>query len=240
MMRYPITVAVCITLIALVVWAGWRLSTRGSERTLRLPLCVTCIFAWLAVQAWLLWPGVFDPTWSWPLHICDLAAIIAPLALLTRARLLRTALYFWGIGLTTQGFMTPVIDVGRESIAYWLFWANHTVVVGLAVYDLVVGGYRPRFGDVMAAIGLTGFWVAVVLPLNLTYGWNYGFLNDAALPTRSVLDLMPRWPLRLLAMEGLTIAGFVILWLVWPLGRVVMGHARHRGHDKTRSSCGAG
>jgi len=231
MFRYPFTVAVCFVLIALVVWAGRSLAGRRREFALRMPLCLAAIGVWLGIQAWSFWPSVYDPTWSWPLHICDLAAIIAPLALLTRWRLLRTALYFWGIGLTTQGFFTPVITVGPESIMYWLFWANHTIVVGLAVYDLVVGGYRPRFSDVLAGVGLTGLWVAVVLPIDLAWGWNYGFLNDVDLPTGSLLDAMPPWPLRILVMEGLTILGFLVLWAVWPAARVLGRAIRRRDHD---------
>jgi uncharacterized membrane protein YwaF len=129
-------------------------------------------------------------------------------------------LYFWGIALTTQGFFTLVLTTGPDTMHYWLFWANHTIVVGLAVYEVAVLGYRPRLGDVGAAIGFTALWVAMVLPLNMHYGWNYGYLNEVRLGTQSLLDGLGDWPLRLVWMELLVIAGFVVVWALRGLLRM--------------------
>src|SRR5580704_2521194 len=58
-------------------------------------------FGWLGlsgasfVQAVTLWPSRFDHWSSLPLHVCDLAMFVAPLALLLGWRGLRAIGYFW-------------------------------------------------------------------------------------------------------------------------------------------------
>jgi uncharacterized membrane protein YwaF len=84
MARYPVTVAACFALIVLVAWAGRALRARDKEHRLRLMLGGAVLGVWLAIQGWYLWPANFDPAVSWPLHVCDIAALVGPLALLTR------------------------------------------------------------------------------------------------------------------------------------------------------------
>ncbi|MFG0258989.1 MAG: hypothetical protein ACF8LK_01445, partial [Phycisphaerales bacterium JB041] len=83
-------------------------------------VCTTVAWQAMAV-VWYLLPRNFDWYESLPLHLCDLAAWVAPLALLTQRRWLRSLLYFWGIGLSTQAFFTPVVDGGHGDIRFWLF-----------------------------------------------------------------------------------------------------------------------
>src|SRR5579884_3543228 len=49
---------------------------------------------WIAVNIW----DLFPPRLSWdtsiPLHICDIVGLVAPFALFTRNRVLRSILYF--------------------------------------------------------------------------------------------------------------------------------------------------
>ena len=58
---------------------------------------------------------------SLPIQACDLLALIAPMALIWRGRVLRAVAYFGAMGLTTQAFFTPVIDTGPETAKFWVF-----------------------------------------------------------------------------------------------------------------------
>lgn len=223
MLNYPVAVTVCLVLIALNAWWGRRLSRLDAarERRYRRGLAIAMLVAWATVAGYYLWPTRFDPWHAWPLHICDIAALIGPLAMLTRVRLFRTILYFWGIGLTTQGFVTPVLEAGPQSMQYWLFWVNHTAVVGLAVYAVGVIGYRPRFNDLLAAIGFTACWACFVTPINLAHDLNYGYLGPTPpSQTRGTLvDLLGPWPLRMLWMAALVVLMFILLWAPWAIAR---------------------
>ena len=219
MLHFPVTVTVCVAFMIGLSLLGARLRRRGGERALRLTFAGLCLAVWVAAQVVFLRPANFDPAVSFPLHICDVAGLLGPLALLTRRRLLLSVLYFWGFGLTTQGFITPVLppSEGLGSIWYWVFWANHASIVGLALYAVVVLGYRPRWVDLAAAIAFTAGWLAVVLPLNLAFDWNYGYVGPSKPDAPTLLDSLGAWPLRLLWIAGLVIAGFTVLWLPWAI-----------------------
>ncbi len=58
-----------------------------------------------------------------PLHLCDLAAITAGFALITRNRTLCLLTYFWGLAGTVQGIATPAIDIGFPHPAFFSFFS---------------------------------------------------------------------------------------------------------------------
>jgi len=235
MLTFPVTVSVCMGLIVALCVTGRLLRRRGGERAFRYVIAGLTLAAWVAMQTVYFWPGNFDPKVSWPLHICDIVAVIGPLAVLMRNRVLLGVLYFWGIGLTTQAFITPVLPAtfGPSSIWYWTFWSNHTIVVGLAVYSLLVLGYRPSFRDLVTTVALTLVWMAVVIPLNIAIGSNYGYLSPELPNARTLLNDLGGWPARAFVMSGIVLVGFVVLWLPWGIAGRLTAKAGRRQDAKT-------
>jgi len=223
MLKYPVTVVVCLGLIAAAVaWGRWLRERDGSsggwrERRLRGTLAWGTIGVWVVMNIWYIANRGLEE--SLPLHICDLAAVIGPIGLLSRSRLLRSVLYFWGLALTTQGFATPVLNVGPGHMTYWLFWANHTIVVGLAVYDIVVGGYRPYPRDLGRVVGVTAGWLALVFTINYFTGWNYGYVGRAEPGAETIVQALGPWPLRVVWMALLALAAFGLAYLPWVVAR---------------------
>jgi len=158
---------------------------------------------------------------SLPLQLCDLAAFVAAGAMLTPARWLRTLLYFWGIGLSTQAFATPIIHDGLGTLRFWMFWIGHVAIVGSAVYDIVVGGYRPGRRDLLTAIALTAAYAAVVFILDIIAGTNYGYLGNTRPDNPTIIDRLGPWPGRVAIIAAIVLADFVLLWAVWPAGRAL-------------------
>ncbi|MFG0275878.1 MAG: TIGR02206 family membrane protein [Phycisphaerales bacterium] len=173
--------------------------------------------------AWYAWPSNFDWARSLPLHICDLVVWLAPLALLTQWRPARTVLYFWGVGLSTQAFFTPVLQDGAASPEFWVFWVGHTQIVGSAIYDAAALGYRPRLRDVAIAMGITLGYLALITPFNLAFDWNYGYVGAVEPETPTIIDRLGPWPLRLLPMFGLTLLAFLLAWAPWVIGARIVG-----------------
>lgn len=163
-------------------------------------------------------PGARTLHWL-PLQICDITGLIAAVAMATRYRPARTMLHYWGLTLAVQGFVCPPGDVGGPAtFSFWSHFVGHSAVVGAALYDLVVRGYRPDFDDLKLAVLVSAAYVAVVLPLNATLGRNYGFIGDTP---HAVLDRFGPWPNRVpvlmltayLAMLAMTLAWRVPAWL---------------------------
>lgn len=216
---HGVALLTCAVAILLIIRLGRSAKRRGEERR------VTLIIAWVGIGFWLLQQVhaltlANDPASSVPLHICDLTAILGPVALLTRIRLLRTTVYFWALGLSVWGLLTPTLNGGPTTPDFWLFWISHGLVMLYGFYECFVLGYRPFAQDFGLVLLVTLGYVAIVLPINLANpGWNYGYLADVPVSVRTPLDFLPRWPWRILAIEAL--GGFMMGygWLPWEVVR---------------------
>ncbi|MCW5767174.1 MAG: TIGR02206 family membrane protein [Phycisphaeraceae bacterium] len=197
------------------------------------------VWAWstivwqIASVAFWAWPTHFDLAESLPLHLCDIAAWIAPLALLTQKRWLRAVLYFWAIGLSTQAFFTPVLAEGPAHPRFWFFWIGHTQIVGSAIYDVVALGFRPRAKDFVYGVLANAAFFAIVMPVNLIWGVNYGFVGNVTPIHPTLIDKLGPWPLRIVWIFLLVHTIMLALWLAWPLGETIR---RRRSGGRADSS----
>lgn len=176
---------------------------------------IICSNLWALVY-WLQ-PAHYDITRSLPLHMCDLAGLLAPLLFLTHWRPIRAIMYFWGIGLCTQAFITPTLLEGIGEQRYWLFWLNHLAIVGSAVYDLIVRRFRPTIRDFLTTTIITVIWYASAAFVNMHYGSNYGYNGNVKMDRPTIIDTLGPWPERAFLLAVIGIAWFGVLWVVWPV-----------------------
>ena len=201
-----------------MIRGGGMARRRGKLPAFAATLAAAGFVNWVVQQGYyLLIAG--DYTEAVPLHVCDLAALLGPVVMLWPVRLLRTTLYFWAFGLSIWGLLTPVLQQGPGHPTFWLFWINHAAIMGFASFDVVVRGYRPFLGDLGMAILMTLGYVAIVTPINLAMGWNYGYLGNVESEAWTPLDLLPPWPWRILAIEVLGALMLGLAWWPWALRR---------------------
>jgi hypothetical integral membrane protein (TIGR02206 family) len=174
--------------------------------------------AFVATNGWPLMPGNFRLDWSLPLHGCDLTTLCVPLALLTSWRPARALVYFWGLGLSTQGFITPDLQDGPARVGFWTFWLAHFFIIGGAFYD-VARGYRPTWRDYRLALGTSLAYVALILPLDLALGVNYGYLGPATPDHPTIVDALGPWPWRVGIMFALAAGAMALLMVPWEIAR---------------------
>jgi hypothetical integral membrane protein (TIGR02206 family) len=217
---HALSVAACGLAIAGVVAVGTRLLHVEKEKHVRAAWVAFVVVVQAMNVAFYLLPGHYDPAISLPLQVCDLAGWVAALALTFRTRWLRTALYYFGIGLCTQAFFTPTVTDGPALPRFWLFWITHTQIAGSALYDFIVLGYRPTWRDYLVNSGLLLAYGAIVIPLDIATGWNYGYVGPTQPERPTVIQSLGPWPLRLVwiwmiaqtAFAVLTVIGRVIPW----------------------------
>ena len=179
----------------------------------------------LAVAVWLfttvvpLLPHLYDPTWSLPLHVCDFAILAVPVALATNWRPARALAYFWGIGLSSQGFFTPDLRDGPARLGFWLFWTAHYVVVGGPVYDVAGRGYRPAWRDWLFAVAASVVYAIVILPFDVWFNLNYGYIGPSKPGQPSLVDVLGPWPRRVVVMWVLAVVVMTLLVLPWEVAR---------------------
>ena len=170
--------------------------------------------AWILVQLWSLHPRNFKAASALPLHVCDLASPLATVAILRPDwRVARTVLFYWGLGLCTQAFLTPDLKEGMAHVAFWAFWLPHAGIVGSAVYDLAARDYRPGWSDLRDATIVTLSYAVVVFTIDAMFGCNYGYLGRSGPDTPSALDFLGPWPARVGVMIAIGQALFILMTL---------------------------
>jgi uncharacterized membrane protein YwaF len=85
----------------------------------------------------------------------------------------------------------------------------------VAVYDLVVGKFRPAFSDFVRSYAISFFYSAALMVLDIRTGWNYGYVGPTKPSTTTLVDALGEFPLRVLWMLLLASVGFVLAWLPW-------------------------
>jgi hypothetical integral membrane protein (TIGR02206 family) len=211
-----LAVAICALLILMLATAGRLLRASAVEVKLRRSWAIFALCYWFAYILWWNWNGL-DVYGGLPLHLCDFNGIVAPLALLTLNRWFRATLYFWSFTLTLQAFVQPMLSIGPAHLSFWAFWVGHTIIMASAVYDVAVLDFRPDWRDVGRVLMVSLAYVAVVTPINLELGTNYGFIGnpppDKTLPP--FINAMGPWPRRAVIVMGLATIGFCLALLPW-------------------------
>jgi hypothetical integral membrane protein (TIGR02206 family) len=182
---------------ALIIYLGRKWDRTAKGRALDWTLAVVAVVFWAVDHGRWMLPGSFDPSVALPVHICNLAGLCVPIVLLTRVRVFRAILYFWGIGLSTQSIITPDLVIGPATFGFWMYWINHTIVIGVPIYDVLARGYRPTWRD-YGWVTLTDLpYLAVIIPVDIRLHANYGYVGNAMSKQASIVDFLGAWPLRI-------------------------------------------
>ncbi|HYE02799.1 MAG TPA: TIGR02206 family membrane protein [Phycisphaerales bacterium] len=218
-----VTAACCILTIVLVCHLGRRLACRqgvppGAADPAGQMVGLLGLLHWGIYQVWWNVPPRFGIERAIPLQLCDLAGVVGGLALLSGSRFLTTTIYFWGVVLSTQAFITPIIKEGPALTRFWLFWESHTFIVGAAAYVVWVRGYRPRARDLGVGVLMTVAYAALVFPLNLALGTNFGYIgrpNPDPGARRTLVDALGPWPWRVLPLTALAMLAHLLAYVPW-------------------------
>lgn len=220
------TLAAIAALTALAVSVRRRRPAGAAPGPVERAVAFAYLAAWVTTYGFLLFPPLHDPPTTYPLQLCHLNALCAALALVFPRRPLRAITYFWGIALSTQALITPSLTEGPALYPYWFFWTSHGLIAGVALYEVLARGFRPTLRDYGMACAAAALYVAIVLPIDLVLGWNYGFVGPSKPDVPSIVDFLGPWPERLVPI-GLIAAGAMALALApWAAARRVGRGAR--------------
>lgn len=203
--------------IGFALTAALILFAKRSEKNQRL---ATALLAFLnlvafplALFAWRDHPRALDNVL--PLHLCDLAAIIAGFALFTQKRILLTLTYFWGLAATMQALLTPAITIGPPALPFIHFFIQHFAIVAAALYIPIVLKWRPRepwWKSPLIVFGISIAYQATALGINTILKTNFAFASRPP-DNPSLIDHLGPWPLYLFAMQGFALILFLLLAL---------------------------
>jgi hypothetical integral membrane protein (TIGR02206 family) len=168
-----------------------------------------------------------DGTWDWgfnlPLHLSDVVAMLAPVALWTRRPLLVEILYFWALTASLQAVLTPDLNQTVPNVFFFTYFITHCGAV-VAACLLVFGLEEPiRPGAMWRAFAAALGMAAAAGTANLISGGNYMYLR-AKPSDASLLDHMGTWPLYIASAAVFALMLFALLTLL----------ARRVGHNPAR------
>jgi hypothetical integral membrane protein (TIGR02206 family) len=211
---YWAVIAVFVIGAALLVWIGRRQSESQARRHGRILSVLTA-----AIYGSTLIYSLIPPTIgrSVPLRLTDLATVAAAYALWSQRHWPFALTYYWGLVLSTQALISPVLK-GPDFPHYQFlgFWGIHLLVVWAAIYLTWGRRMRPRWRSYRFVVVVTVVWAAVTFAFNSIAGTNYGFLNGKP-ATATLLDALGRWPLYVFTAAAL----ILIVWalMTWPWER---------------------
>ncbi len=210
-------------LIGAVAVAGLLLAGRRGGRSRML---ATALLAFLNLSAYPLnlaaWLSLGKPIPLdnlLPFHLCDIAAITAGFALLTRRPLLCALTYFWGLAATFQALLTPAISLGFPAWAFITFFIQHFAIVAAALYLPIVEGWRPKqplWKGPLEVYGWSLAYLTFVLCVNRQLLTNFGFASRPP-DNPSLIDHLGPWPWYLFSLQGVAVTAFLLLAI--PLSR---------------------
>ena len=147
-----------------------------------------------------------------PLFLCSFMALFIFIFTFTRRFLLFEILFFWTIIGTSQGVITPDIEVGFPSYDYIRYWIVHLGLLTIIAYAIVVLKMRPKFKSVFKSFFALQIYVLIMVAINYMLTANYFYLNKKP-QSASLLDYFGEWPMYLIVVQLIIIPYFLIIYL---------------------------
>jgi hypothetical integral membrane protein (TIGR02206 family) len=150
-----------------------------------------------------------------PFHLCDLTALAAGFALLTRRPWLGTITYFWGLAATAQALLTPAITVGFPALPFVMFFIHHFAVVIAALYLPLALGWRPKspwWRSATEMVGLSVIYLFFAMGINRLLGSNFAFVSRPP-DNPSLIGHLGPWPWYIVSLLGIAMAMYLLLAL---------------------------
>lgn len=217
---HGIAAAVALLTMVSLVWADKRADDRSRVVLWRVWAALTTA-SQVGTVIYFAWPTRWDPSISFPLHVCDVIGIAASVALwlgpVKRARWLDDVVTLWGLGLCSQGLITPTLTEGPSTLRFYLFFASHITIVATAVLFITSRRWDPdsraAFRSWVRSTLMMCLYAAIIIPLDAATNWNYGYIGPSKPGVPTVVDVLGPWPQRLIWMSllGFFAAGMVAI-----------------------------
>ena len=194
--------------------AGKKGGATGKRTAAVLAFVNACVYP-LSLAAWLSLDG--EKAWDnlLPFHLCDVAAVVAAIALVTKRPLFCALTYFWGLAATIQGLITPALTVGFPAPPFMMFFVHHFAVVIAALYLPIVDGWRPKapfWRSPLEVMGWSVLYLMFAMAVNKLLGSNFAFASRPP-DNPSLIDHLGPWPWYLVSMLGLAVVFYLVLAL---------------------------
>jgi len=153
----------------------------------------------LLIATWVIWLGLlYRRGWYGlgnllPMHLCDWAAILTIVTLISPRQRSYELAYFWALGGTLQALLTPDLHYGFPDLRFIIFFLFHSGIIASVLYLTFAAGLRPVPASLPRVMAWSVVYLAAALTVNAVFGTNFGYLS-AKPPGPSMFDMLAPWP----------------------------------------------
>jgi hypothetical integral membrane protein (TIGR02206 family) len=208
----PVFVFICSTILWIRFARSW-----SKERQFQSVFVFSLVIAF-TVLWWMIYRsfiGKFDIKEDLPFHLCNILALVIPIALYYKSRWFFAVLYFWVLAGTMQAVVTPDLKQPFPHYMYFRYWWIHCGMISLVIYILFVFKWKIYLSDIKNAMIGANVYLLFAMLVNILTGGNYFFTMrkpDAA----TILDYLGPWPWYLLTGQIVMLMSFLLYYLpVW-------------------------
>ena len=207
-------IVLALTVLVPLLLALW-LRISGShllERSVRWTLAVAI------AGIWTLWFIVFhrmgwlDIGNALPMDLCSWAAIATIVTLVRPNQKSYELAYFWALGGTVQGLVTPDIPFDFPEFRFIEFSVFHGGIIAAVLFLTLGMKMRPYPASIPRVIAWSLVYLAAAGITDWALKVNYGFLR-AKPGHASLYDLMPGWPWYMAVVVVLALASVLVCYL---------------------------
>ena len=206
--------AIVLTLtvpLALALLARHEHLGRHADRLTRIGLTGFLTLGWIGWFGLTLWRHELRLDNGLPMNLCDWAEIALIVALLTRRQFAYELGYFWGLGGTLQGVLTPPLYYDFPDLQFIFFFIQHGGVVAALLYLTLGLRMRPTPRSLPRVIAASFCYLGAAALVDWALAVNYGFLRAKPLG-QNLLTAMSPWPWYI---PELVVAGFAFMLLYY-------------------------
>jgi hypothetical integral membrane protein (TIGR02206 family) len=196
--------------LALALLARHEHLGRHADRLTRIGLAGFMALGWICWYGQGLWRGELNLGNGLPMNLCDWAEIALIAALLTRNQFAYELGYFWGLGGTLQGVLTPPLYWDFPDPQFIFFFIQHGGVIAALLYLTLGARMRPTWRSLPRVIAASFAYIGAAVLVDWALGVNYGFLRAKPLG-QNLLTLMSPWPWYIPELVAASI-GFLLLY----------------------------
>jgi hypothetical integral membrane protein (TIGR02206 family) len=179
----------------------------------------TCWYILFAMRGWL---GIGN---ALPLNLCDWAAIALIVAMLKPNQFSYELGYFWGLGGTLHGVVTPPVHHEFPDPEFIFFFINHCGIIASLLYLTLGAGLRPYLRSLPRVIAASLGYAAVAGTADWLLGVNYGLLR-AKPDNVSILDMLSPWPTYIPELIGIGILSVFFYYTPFAVYDALSGRRR--------------
>lgn len=181
------------------------------------------VWLWWYALAWQRgWLTIGD---ALPMNLCDWATIATIVTLLRPNQKSYELAYFWALGGTVQGMITPDTPYDFPEVRFLIFFVYHGGILTAVLYLTFGCRLRPWPPSIPRVVAWSLVYFCAAAAVDAALGTDYGFLR-APPAQASVFNFLSPWPYYIPELVGLGLISAAVYYAPWFIADRLRGGAR--------------